>query len=89
MHMTACLAPLLVAILSAPLALAESSTQVYLDNGELNYVGSISVEANQRALALFASEETKPRVTDITVINPPWQPRFIASDKQVHQIKLP
>ncbi len=65
MHMTACLAPLLVATLSAPLALAETSTQVYLDNGELNYVGSISVEANQRALALFASEETKPRVLAI------------------------
>ena len=36
-----------------------------------------------------ADDFAKLGVTDITVINPPWRPRSIASDKQVHQIDLP
>lgn len=58
--------PLLVA-LTVPMqfALAASSAQVFIDNGEVNYVGSVSEEANRQAFALFNSAEKKPAILSI------------------------
>lgn len=63
---------LLAAALSAtPAAAGDSSpqetqeTQVYLAAGELNYVGPLTAEANAKAFALFAAQETKPSVLSI------------------------
>jgi len=53
---------LLLACLSAPAARA---AQVYIDNNELNYIGSISEEANKQAFELYAAQTKKPMVLNI------------------------
>ncbi|WP_374582312.1 hypothetical protein [Pseudoduganella sp.] len=39
---------------------SDEETHVYLADGELNYVGSLSAEANARLFALYSSQQTKP-----------------------------
>lgn len=56
------LAALAFPALAAPL---ESSTQVFIDNGELNYFGSLSADANQRAFDLFSKARPRPAVLSI------------------------
>lgn len=53
-----------LAALALP-ATAASSTQVFIDNGELNYVGSLTAEANQRAFALFSKAQPRPAILSI------------------------
>ena len=57
----ACLAALALPVTAA----AAPSAQVFIDNGELNYIGYLSSEANQRALALFESAQVKPAILSI------------------------
>jgi hypothetical protein len=51
-----CFVPL---VLAGTVARADD-TQVYLDQGELNYIGKLSREANQKLFALYDSLPTKP-----------------------------
>lgn len=57
----ACLATLALPATAA----AASSTQVFIDNGELNYVGSLTADANQRAFALFSQAQPRPAILSI------------------------
>jgi len=50
---------------SVQFAMAASSTHVFIDNNELNYVGSLSQEANRQAFALFDSLPEKPAILSI------------------------
>jgi hypothetical protein len=50
---------------SVQFAMAASSAQVFIDNNELNYVGSLSEEANRQAFALFDSAQKKPAILSI------------------------
>ncbi|WP_409266336.1 hypothetical protein [Massilia sp. BHUDP2] len=54
-----------LAALALPATAAASSTQVFIDNGELNYVGSLTTEANQRAFALFSKARPRPAILSI------------------------
>jgi hypothetical protein len=42
-----------------------TSTQVYIANGELNYVGQLDEQANARLFALYDSEKDKPATLSI------------------------
>lgn len=44
---------------------AEVGAQVFIDNGELNYVGLLSAEANRRAFDLYESARDKPAILAI------------------------
>lgn len=44
---------------------AEKTTHIYLDNGELNYVGNITQAGNQEVFALFDALDKKPAVLSI------------------------
>lgn len=44
---------------------ADETTQVYLDNGELHYVGGLDEEANKRLFALYDGLKDKPTVLSI------------------------
>lgn len=59
--------PAMLAIALYPFcALAsEDETHVYLADGELNYVGSLSAEANAKLFALYSSQQTKPNTLSI------------------------
>lgn len=57
----ACLAALALPATAA----ADSSTQVFIDNGELHYVGSLTAEANQRVFELFSKAQPKPAILSI------------------------
>ncbi|NVE01889.1 peptidase [Massilia sp. BJB1822] len=46
----------LAAFLCCPMALAGEATQVFIDNGELNYFGHLSAEANKKALELLNAQ---------------------------------
>lgn len=46
-------------------ASAQTPAQTFIDNGELNYVGSLSQDANRRAFALYDAAVTKPAVLSI------------------------
>ncbi len=59
------LAAACLAALALPATAAASSTQVFIDNGELNYVGSLTTEANQRAFALFSKAQPRPAILSI------------------------
>src|SRR6476619_4161144 len=52
----------LLAALYCSTAQAAGPAQVFMDNGELNYIGEISAEANNQAFALFATLSEKPSV---------------------------
>jgi hypothetical protein len=56
---------LLAACFLSASAQAAETTQVYLDNGELNYVGGLTAAANQQAMALLDSLTDKPTVLAI------------------------
>lgn len=57
---------LLSLLAASPLARsAPETTQVYLDNGELHYVGGLDEEANKRLFALYDSPAVKPTVLSI------------------------
>ena len=58
----ACLAAL---ALPASVAAGASPTQVFIDNGELNYVGSLSADANKRAFELFSNAQPRPAILSI------------------------
>ena len=64
-----------LATLAAPLqcAAAAPSAQVFIDNGELVYVGTLSEEANRQAFALFDSEQDKPVILSIRSKGGPTQ----------------
>lgn len=55
----------LLALSSAAMAAGEDTTQVYFSNGQLEYVGPINQQANQRLIALYDSLATKPAVLSI------------------------
>ena len=57
--------PLLAALAAAGAAQAFEPAQVFIDNGELNYIGYISPEANRQAFSLYAAQEKKPTVFHI------------------------
>jgi hypothetical protein len=59
------LAAACLAALALPATAAASPTQVFIDNGELNYVGSLTAEANQRAFALFSQAQPRPAILSI------------------------
>ncbi|MEH6435261.1 hypothetical protein [Massilia sp. DD77] len=63
---------------------AEKATQVYFDNGELNYVGEISQEANKEVFDLFASLDNKPTRLSIRSPGGPTDPG-IALGTWVHK----
>lgn len=44
---------------------ANPTAQVFIDGGELNYIGSLSAEANQRAFALYEAAQIKPAMVSI------------------------
>lgn len=58
------LAAACLATLALP-ARAGPSTQVFIDNGELNYVGSLTADANQRAFELFSKAQPRPAILSI------------------------
>lgn len=60
-----CLLPFLPFPLIPALACAEPATQVYLDNGELNYVGQLDEQANARLFTLYDGLPQKPTVLAI------------------------
>lgn len=65
MRRAACLV-LLSFLAASPLASsAPETTQVYLDNGELHYIGGLDEQANARLFALYDSLTTKPSVLSI------------------------
>ncbi|GAB3390180.1 hypothetical protein GCM10027317_43770 [Massilia agri] len=56
----------LLSLLASPHARsAPETTQVFLDNGELNYVGGMDADANKRLFALYDSLAIKPTVLSI------------------------
>lgn len=59
--------PLLLSLLVASLLAhaADEATQVYLDNGELHYVGALDEEANKRLFVLYDGLADKPTVLSI------------------------
>ncbi len=56
---------LLLSVLGAGVHAADETTQVYLDNGELNYVGYLDEDANRRLFALYEGLADKPTVLSI------------------------
>jgi ATP-dependent protease ClpP protease subunit len=44
----------------SPALAGEEESHVYLADGELNYVGSLSAEANAKLFALYSDQQTKP-----------------------------
>lgn len=57
---------LLSFLAASPLArAAPGATQVFLDNGELHYVGGVDADANKRLFALYDSLAVKPTVLSI------------------------
>ncbi|MGG7607652.1 hypothetical protein [Massilia sp. BKSP1R2A-1] len=56
---------LLCLLASPPARSAPETTQVFLDNGELNYVGGVDADANRRLFALYDSLAAKPTVLSI------------------------
>ncbi|WP_342118320.1 hypothetical protein [Pseudoduganella sp. OTU4001] len=58
--------PALVAAALYPCSVqAEDDTQVYMMAGELNYVGGLSAEANEKLFALYDAQAKKPTVLAI------------------------
>ena len=55
----------LLALSSAAMAAGEDTTQVYFSNGQLEYIGPINQQANQRLFALYDSLAAKPAVLSI------------------------
>jgi hypothetical protein len=57
----------LLGVAMAPIAHAgaEPPAQTFIDNGELNYVGSLSEDANRRVFALYDGAVNKPAVLSI------------------------
>jgi hypothetical protein len=62
---TCSLALLCLAMARISYAGSESSAQTFIDNGELNYVGNLSQDANRRVFALYDSALNKPAVLSI------------------------
>jgi len=61
--------PLVCALLAFPVLAAEvETTQVYIDNGQLEYVGQLDDAANRRLFDLYEKASTKPTVLDIRSI---------------------
>lgn len=57
---------LLSLLAASPLAQSvDETTQVYLGNGELNYMGGVNEDANKRLFALYDSLADKPTVLSI------------------------
>jgi hypothetical protein len=54
-----------LAALCAPAARADEIPAVYLSEGELNFVGLLGSDANQRLFALYDKQEKKPTVLSI------------------------
>lgn len=50
---------------------ADEATQVYLGNGELNYMGGLNEDANKRLFALYDSLASKPTVLSIRSVGGP------------------
>lgn len=61
-HAACCL---LLALAASGVHAADETTQVYLGNGELNYVGLLDEAANKRLFALYDSLAVKPTVLSI------------------------
>jgi hypothetical protein len=57
--------PVLAAVAAAGLVHAAEPAQVFIDNGELNYIGTISLDANRQAFSLYAAQEQKPTVLHV------------------------
>jgi len=55
----------LVFALDASVVQAGESTKIFLDNGELNYVGEISQAGNKEVFELFAAQDKKPAILSI------------------------
>jgi hypothetical protein len=51
--------------MTAPLVAQDETTQVYVSQGELNYVGGLDGEANRKLFALYEGLKDKPRVLSI------------------------
>ena len=56
---------LLSLLASPPARSAPETTQVFLENGQLNYIGSVDADANKRLFALYDSLAVKPTVLSI------------------------
>ena len=61
----ACSIAALLFLAPATSVAADPRAQVFIEAGELNYIGRLSAEANQRAFALYASAQTKPAMVNI------------------------
>lgn len=56
----------LLSVLASPSARsAPETTQVFLENGQLNYIGGVDADANKRLFALYDSLAVKPTVLSI------------------------
>lgn len=65
MNLSLRLTPVLAALAATGAAHAAEPAQVFIENGELNYIGIISPEANRQAFSLYAAQEKKPVVFHI------------------------
>lgn len=66
-----------MALLLTSASLAQGAAppaQVFIDNGELNYFGQLSEEANRRAFALFEAQAKKPAILSIRSTGGPTGP---------------
>ncbi|MCA1855318.1 hypothetical protein LE190_05185 [Massilia oculi] len=60
--------------IASPGAWATPPAQVFIDRGELHYVGPLSAEANRRAFALYEDGQDKPRILSIRSSGGPTGP---------------
>lgn len=85
-----CVLPALLAAVLTPqttLAAKVEKTQVFLSNGELNYVGELSIEANAKVFALYKKLKEKP--TTLSINSPGGNTDVgMALGKWVYQNKL-
>jgi hypothetical protein len=65
MHLSLRITSMLAALAAAGAAHAAEPAQVFIDNGELNYIGLISAESKRLAFSLYAAQEKKPTVFHI------------------------
>jgi hypothetical protein len=65
MHPFLRLSSLSAALAAAGAVHAAEPAQVFIDNGELNYIGLISPESNRQAFSLYAAQDKKPTVFHI------------------------
>lgn len=69
------------------LAHADDTTQVFLDNGELNYIGLLDEQANARLFALYDSLKEKPTTLSIRSRGGPTG-SGLALGQWIHEHKL-